>query len=59
MGKRAGAGKGGSVIAQEIRALVEANNEIKGPEVMSALREKFPKILFNDNSCQEIGRAHV
>ena len=52
MGKRAGAGKGGIVIAQEIRALVEANNEIKGPDVMAALREKFPKILFNDNSCQ-------
>ena len=52
MGKRAGAGKGGIVIAQEIRALVQANNEIKGPDVMSALREKFPKIVFNDNSCQ-------
>ncbi len=52
MGKRAGTGKGGIVIAQEIRALVEANKEIKGPEVMAALREKFPKIVFNDNSCQ-------
>ena len=50
MAKRAG--KGGIVIAQEIRALVEANKEIKGPDVMVALREKFPKIEFNDNSCQ-------
>ena len=52
MGKRAGAGRGGIVIAQEIRALVAANNDIKGPEVMAALREKFPKVEFNDNSCQ-------
>ncbi len=52
MGKRAAAGKSGIVIAQEIRALVAANNDIKGPEVMAALREKFPKIEFNDNSCQ-------
>lgn len=52
MGKRAGAGEGGIVIAQEIRALVKANKEIKGPEVMAALREKFPKVVFNDNSCQ-------
>ena len=52
MAKRAGAGKGGIVVAQEIRALIEANKEIKGPEVMAALREKYPKIQFNDNSCQ-------
>lgn len=52
MAKRMGAGKGGIVVAQEIRALIEANNNIKGPEVMAALREKYPKIEFNDNSCQ-------
>ncbi len=52
MAKRGGAGKGGIVVAQEIRAMIEANNEIKGPDVMAALREKYPKIQFNDNSCQ-------
>ena len=52
MAKRAAAGKGGVVIAQEILALVKANNAIKGPEVMVALREKFPKATFNEASCQ-------
>ncbi|HQX52798.1 MAG TPA: hypothetical protein PLY87_15265 [Planctomycetaceae bacterium] len=52
MAKRGGAGKNGIVVAQEIRAMIEANNDIKGPEVMAALREKYPKIEFNDNSCQ-------
>ncbi|MBC7965349.1 MAG: hypothetical protein H7Z17_05410 [Fuerstia sp.] len=52
MAKRGGAGKSGIVVAQEIRALIEANNTIKGPEVMAALREKFPKETFNDKSCQ-------
>jgi len=52
MAKRAAAGKGGVVIAQEILALVEANKAIKGPEVMVALREKFPKVTFNESSCQ-------
>jgi hypothetical protein len=40
------------VISQEILALVQANNAIKGPEVMVALREKFPKATFNEASCQ-------
>jgi len=52
MAKRVGAGKSGIVVAQEVRALIEANNSIKGPEVMAALREKFPKETFNDKSCQ-------
>ena len=52
MGKRAASGKGGVVVAQEIRNLVAANNEIKGPEVLAALRAKFPKMTFNDSSCQ-------
>ena len=52
MAKRAAAGKGGVVIAQEILALVQANNAIKGPDVMVALREKFPKVPFNEASCQ-------
>ena len=52
MAKRGGAGKNGIVVAQEIRAMIEANKTIKGPEVMAALREKFPKETFNDKSCQ-------
>jgi len=52
MAKRAAAGKGGVVIAQEILSLVQANKAIKGPEVMVALREKFPKVDFNEASCQ-------
>ncbi len=52
MAKRAAAGKGGVVIAQEILSLVQADKAIKGPEVMVALREKFPKVDFNEASCQ-------
>lgn len=52
MAKRTGAGKDGIVVSQEIRAMIKANSSIKGPEVMAALREKFPKVSFNDKSCQ-------
>ncbi len=52
MAKRSSASKSGVVAAQEIKALILANNSIKGPEVMAALREKFPKETFNDKSCQ-------
>lgn len=50
MAKRAA--KGGVVISQEIMELVKANNAIRGSEVMTALREKFPKVKFNNASCQ-------
>ena len=50
MAKRAA--KGGVVISTEIMELVKANNAIRGPEVMIALREKFPKAKFNNASCQ-------
>ena len=52
MAKRSGAGKSGIVVTREIKSLIEANKDIKGPEVMAALREKFPKETFNDKSCQ-------
>jgi len=52
MAKRASAGKGGVVIAQEILSIVQANKAIKGPEMMVVLREKFPKHDFNEASCQ-------
>ena len=51
MATRATAGKTGMNITQEVRSLIEANNEIKGAEVMEALRKKFPKANFNDSSC--------
>lgn len=51
MAKRAAA-KGGVVISQEIFNLVKSNNSIKGPEVVTALREKYPKVDFNSASCQ-------
>ena len=50
MAKRAA--KGGVVISQEIMELVKSNNAIRGSEVMTALREKFPKVKFNNASCQ-------
>lgn len=50
MAKRAA--KGGVVISQEIMELVKANNAIRGSEVMNVLREKFPKVKFNNASCQ-------
>jgi hypothetical protein len=52
MAKRASSRKSGIVVAKEIRALIEADNDIRGPEVMLALREKFPRETFNDKSCQ-------
>lgn len=42
----------GIIVAQEIRDLITENKAIKGPEVMTALRKKFPKLTFNDKSCQ-------
>lgn len=53
MAKRAAAAaKEGVVISQEILAIVQSNKGIRGPEVMVALREKFPKVEFNEASCQ-------
>lgn len=52
MAKRGSSRKSGIVVAKEIRALIEANHDIRGPEVMLALREKFPRETFNDKSCQ-------
>ncbi|MEI6539896.1 MAG: hypothetical protein WCO86_10285 [Planctomycetota bacterium] len=52
MAKRSSSGNSGIVVAQEIRAMIEANNSIKGPEVLTALKEKFPKELFKEKSCQ-------
>ena len=52
MGKRAASGRGGIVIAQEVTKLVEAKKDISGPEVIAALKDKFPGIKFNEASVQ-------
>ena len=50
MAKRAS--RSGVNVSQEIKALILTDKNIKGPDVMAALREKFPKETFNDKSCQ-------
>ena len=54
MAKRAAAGKGevDVNVSKEVRALVEGNKEIRGPEVIAILKEKFPTMEFNENSVQ-------
>lgn len=52
MAKRAAASKDGVNVSAEIRALVESNKDIRGPEVVAALKEKFPGVKFNNASVQ-------
>ena len=52
MAKRAAASKDGVNVSAEIRALVESNKDIRGPEVITALKEKFPGAKFNNASVQ-------
>ena len=52
MAKRAAASKDGVNVSAEIRALVLANKDIRGPEVIAALKEKFPGEKFNNASVQ-------
>lgn len=52
MAKRAAASKDGVNVSAEIRTLVESNNDIRGPEVIAALKEKFPGAKFNNASVQ-------
>ncbi len=52
MAKRAAASKDGVNVSAEIRALVLANKDIRGPEVIAALKEKFPGAKFNNASVQ-------
>jgi len=52
MAKRAAASKDGVNVSAEIRALVESNKDIRGPEVIAALKEKFPGAKFNNASVQ-------
>ena len=48
MAKRAA--KGEFVMAAEIRALLESNKNLTGPEVVAALQKKFPSQEINRNS---------
>jgi hypothetical protein len=52
MAKRAAAGKDAVNVSAEIRTLVESNKDIRGPEVIAALKEKFPGTKFNNASVQ-------
>lgn len=52
MAKRAAAGRDKVNMSQEIREIVEANHQIRGPELITALKEKFPGVALNENSIQ-------
>ncbi|MFO0175736.1 MAG: hypothetical protein ACK55P_00920 [Planctomyces sp.] len=54
MAKRAAAGKGDVTVnvSKEVRALVEGNQEIRGPEVIANLKERFPTMVLKENSVQ-------
>ncbi len=52
MAKRAAAGSDKVNMSQEIRVIVEANKEIRGPELIAALKAKFPSMTINENSVQ-------
>ena len=52
MAKRAAAGKDDVNVSKEVRALVEGNKDIRGPEVISTLKERYPSVEFNENSVQ-------
>lgn len=52
MAKRAAAAKDGVNVTREVQAIVEGNHGIRGPEVLTALQEKFPNVTFNTNSVQ-------
>lgn len=38
-------------MAEEIRSLLAENRQMTGREVINALKEKFPKLSINENSC--------
>lgn len=52
MAKRAAAAKDGVNVTREVQAIVEGNQSIRGPEVLTVLKEKFPNVTFNTNSVQ-------
>lgn len=52
MAKRAAAGQVKVNMSQEIREIVKANHQIRGPELITALKEKFPGVALNENSIQ-------
>lgn len=52
MVKRGAAPQDGVNVSREVLAIVEANQEIRGPEVLGVLKDKFPNVSFNTNSVQ-------
>jgi len=52
MAKRAATGRDDLNVSKEVRALVEGNRDIRGPEVIAFLKEKYPSCTFNENSVQ-------
>jgi len=52
MAKRAAAAKDGVNVTREVQAIVEGNQSIRGPEVLTVLKEKFPNVTFNTSSVQ-------
>ncbi len=52
MAKRGAASKDGVNVSREVFAIVEGNQSIRGPEVLSILKEKYPNVSFNNNSVQ-------
>jgi hypothetical protein len=52
MAKRAAGSKDGVNVSREVFAIVEGNKSIRGPEVLTILKEKFPNATFNTNSVQ-------
>ncbi len=42
--------RSGFNMAEEVRKLLKENRKLTGPEVYAALKKKFPKQKFNENS---------
>lgn len=44
--------KSGFNMSAEVRALLQKNNQLTGPEIYATLSKKFPGQKINKNSCQ-------
>ncbi|MEY2727550.1 MAG: hypothetical protein RLZZ458_3417 [Planctomycetota bacterium] len=52
MAKRGAASKDGVNVSREVFAIVDGNQSIRGPEVLTILKDKYPNVTFNNNSVQ-------
>lgn len=52
MAKRGAASKDGVNVSREVFAIVEGNQSIRGPEVLTILKDKYPNVTFNNSSVQ-------